>query len=338
MPGKPGELSTPDKPRKTQSANKRRRNPPKRASGQRLLLEDYQLLVEGYRRYPGEHAKAAKLASVSSATAQRAWFYGLGAAYEFGRRPLKDVIGEEQTLARAEITARVKAESEAAADRARRAEDPTGLASRQLPASVAEAARKDAVNARAQEAALVRACRSNATALAAIMTRVIRGSMTFARNLEQRIADDKDMPIDRGVLLIKRVGEAARTAAQTADLVLEAERKLLGDSDTVPDESTMTASEAVRVIDDASDALDRARAMGFVVHEGGRSPHKPGQLPSWDDAPGGAPGASEPAIPDYEALEGELGGDPSSPPPEALPGLDVPDDDPELPADADEAW
>jgi hypothetical protein len=140
--------------------------------------------------------------------------------------------------------------------------------------------------------------------------------------------------------MLKRVGEAARTAAQTADLVLEAERKLLGDSDTVPDESSMTAEEAVGIIEKAGDELDRARAMGWTVHDGGLSVHKPGELPRWEDAPGGPPAEEEPAIPDYDALEGEeLGGDP---PPDSVSRLDVAladdPDDGELPADADEAW
>lgn len=330
------EPQTPDRPAKTVTAKKRRKRSA-RSSGTRLQIEDYQLLVEGYRRHPGDHTKAAKLAKVSTTTAQRVWFYGMGAAYEFGQRPLKDIITEEQTLARAELQRRIDAETAAAEDRARRAQDPTGLARQDLPASTAEAARKDAITARAAEAALVRTCRGNAAALAGVVAKLVRGALKQAAKLEQQLTDEK-LEIKDGVLVMKRITEMARTTAQAGDLALEMERKLLGDSDGVPDESTMTAEQAIAEIRSASDALERAEAMGFTVHEGGKSVHKPGQLPSWDDAPGG-PGAAddEPAVPEYDFLEGEeLGGGA-----DALPELTGSAADPgnvELPVDSDEAW
>lgn len=333
-PGSP-EPQTPDRPAKTVTAKKRRKRSP-RPHGARLTLDDYQLLVEGFRRHPGDHRKAAKIAKVSATTAQRVWFYGMGAAYEFGQRPLKDVIGEEQTLARAEMQRRIEAEAAAAEERARRAQDPTGLANQQLPATTAEAARKDAITARAAEAAVVRACRGNVAAMAGAVAKLVRGFGKQAAKLEAKLADEA-LSIKDGVLVGKRITEMARTTAQAGDLVFDMERKLLGDSDGVPDESTMSEAEAYRTLEDCSEALDRAKAMGLTVLEGGKSVHKPGQLPSWDDAPGG-PGAadSEPAVPEYDFLEGEeLSADD---------GL-VPDDAAgssaeagQLPADNDDAW
>jgi hypothetical protein len=338
LPAKPGELRSPDRPRKSVEAKAKHKR--SRRGRSRILLEDYMLLVEGYRREPGNHAHASKLAKVSVPTARNTWNYGLGASYEFGQRPIKEIIAEEQTMARAELGRRYAAEQTAAEDRARREADPTGLASRELPASSAEAARRDAVDSRAAEAQLVRVARSNVVAMAGVTAKLLRGTVTFASNLSKRISEDKDMPIDKGVLLIKRIAEVTRTTAQAGDLVLDMERKLLGDSDRVPDESTMTMEQAAIEIRDAQDALDRAEALGLTVLDGGALP-PPGQLPTWEHAPGGRDAPQEgPLVPDYESFEGEdeIGDPLEAPVVDMAPEQSDDGEVEELPADVDEAW
>ena len=150
--------------------------------------------------------------------------------------------------------------------------------------------------------------------------RMLRGASELSESLQDKLAAASVTDIGEAIHWIQRISNICRQTAQAGDLVLDMERKLLGDSDAIPDDAEMTLEEAVDEIRGASDALQRAEAAGLKVIEGGAPV-------AWPDQSAPPKGGDVGHGTRFQAAPG--GGDPTG-------AVVIPDGDPE-PAPVDDA-
>lgn len=239
------------------------------------------MLVEAFRRYPGDHTKAAAIAQCDPRTAEKAWSIGL--PYPWAATPIKSIIHEEQEVARARrqveaeavhdaVKAQVMAElGPQAAGGTPGAAAAQPAQARPRPGEQREAAKNDAASARAAEASMVRFARGNTIGLLAVNAKLVKASTKLAEAVALKLADanytTKVDPAD-AVKLFRDLAALSRSAVLAADAVVDMERKLLGDPGAVGED--MTPEEAVREIEEAQKAMERAKEHGLQVLQGGK--------------------------------------------------------------------
>ena len=128
-----------------------------------ISIEVAEKLLEAFRRAPGHARSAAKAAGCDPRTATKAWARGW-AHVPHAARPMKDIIAEEQVLARA-----MREEQEAETERV-----TTSMAASQRLAQQSKAAR-DAAATRAAEAVLVKVGRNATVNMVASVASMSRG-------------------------------------------------------------------------------------------------------------------------------------------------------------------
>lgn len=231
----------------------------------RISPEVYTLLLDAYRQEPAKHNRAAKIARTSHKMATRAWHMGWTDTHAWAR-PIREVLEEESIEARAAMIQREHDERIAAQQQE--------IAARREAARKAEeerdAARRQAVEARTQEGQMVRLSRANTLGLLGSLAKLQPAVSHLADQLRAAILSGQIDPLDAAPLM-RTIATTVKDAVYASQIVVELERLHLGSPTAIIGVQTleMTPAEAAREIEDAKAALDRARAMGLSVLEGG---------------------------------------------------------------------
>jgi hypothetical protein len=236
-----------------------------------LSLARYMSLLEAYRIRPGAYRHAAKQTGVAEPTARRYWLFGHPDAPDIRKRPIQDVLKEEQETARARLvelqdkTEQLQLEIEA-----------------QRRAAASAAALKDSTDTRVAEAQLIRLARGATTGVLVSLTGLTKGlsslSKRVAVSLEElgKLTDaaGNALPslslgeMDRAVTLVRDVTSAIRAANEAGKQAMEMERLLLGEPTSHVQHHHLvevTVDEAERRMAAGQRALERAKARGFIV-------------------------------------------------------------------------
>jgi hypothetical protein len=133
-----------------------------------------------------------------------------------------------------------------------------------------DAARRQAVEARTQEGQMVRLSRANTLGLLGSLAKLQPAVSHLADQLRAAILSGQIDPLDAAPLM-RQIASTVKDAVYASQIVVELERLHLGSPTAIIGVQTleMTPAEAAREIEDAKAALDRARAMGLSVLEGG---------------------------------------------------------------------
>lgn len=141
----------------------------------RISKKQYDVMVEVFREKPGEFTAARHAAKVGHRTAKRAWETGW--ERPDWARPIRDLIGEEQVAARAQMYEAELRQRSAPSERARMNEEK-------------ELARLDVAKERAREAQAVRAALSHSLSLLANLGQFSSASIALSRRAANDLAEE----------------------------------------------------------------------------------------------------------------------------------------------------
>jgi hypothetical protein len=225
-------------------------------SGRRITREFYDKLVEAYRSNPSNHSNAATHALCDRRTARRGWERG----WSDGRNPLPwagpicDLIAEEQTIARARVL-----------DERKRAMEPIVDGELQTHYD-RERAAQEAIDARKQEAQMIRLVRADVTNELASVARMLPGIAKWAQAAAAQLQEKNPDSPAAAVKLMEGLARITDNLSGAADRCMAMERRLLGEPEQVvgvmlPD---MSMADAVRHIESGQRTLMRARRLGLL--------------------------------------------------------------------------
>jgi hypothetical protein len=219
-------------------------------AGRKLTKETWDLLVEGFRKWPSKWTKAGKVAGVHHSTAKRAWMGGLP-SYAFGQIPIHRIIGEEQALAKQALNGDLENID-----------------------TIADGARARAIQVRIDEGRLTAAARANVIELLESLKETSKGfrllNVRIAHELERVcVTARKKVALKAGLGYLRNYSHIMLNVAHAGGAVIDMENKLLG-SGEVFDEDDMTLEECAAEIAEANAALARLEAKGklTLVHGG----------------------------------------------------------------------
>lgn len=231
------------------------------AQGRRKITRDfYEKLLGAFREAPGNASHAADYAHCDRRTAKKAWETGFPSTGDWAR-PIHEVLKEEQIAARAKL-----AETAAATTNH-------------------EGARSDAIDARAEEAMLVRAARVSAGRYQESMQHMLMGVTELSKRI--RVEMEK-LALPDGVdgngdptypkvnlvsltRLIQTVSSAIRQGNEAGLIAMRMERLHLGMPGEIIGYQDMGMDEAADHIRRSHRALDRASRRGLVLLPGGKA-------------------------------------------------------------------
>jgi hypothetical protein len=215
----------------------------------------WDLLLAAWREDPGNLSKAARAAGVSRPTARKALLEGYPGA-DPPRRAIKDIVDEEKAAARAALQGTIE-------DSARR----HALEDAARKRAEAEKARADAVEARRQEASMVRSQRGNILALIGIGGTILRGALklgdSIRKDLEDAASGAKEMSLEQKMVVLTRTGLLTQRIASAAGDVVKMERLLLGEPTEIlghKDLGSVGFDEAIRELENAAGVAERIKA------------------------------------------------------------------------------
>jgi hypothetical protein len=232
-----------------------------------MTVETAEKLLAAFRTAPGRLAPAARAAGVCSDTAGHAWHKGLIVqGFPQYRRPFRELIAEEQEVARARLAgeqaeaARLAAEAEA-----------------RRRGTTREKALEDVTQERVQEAQLVRAARGSTLILLHTVTNLsagldkLGGKVRAVLELEAAKPDDQ-VDVRLVLRLLGQLTTSLRQCNDAGQRALEMSRLLLGEPTSIVGHATvgpMTIAEARARAEALVRALDEAEAAGCTEIEGG---------------------------------------------------------------------
>ncbi len=238
-------------------------------SAHQIPKDVWRKVLESFRSQPGHFAAAARAAGITIPTAKKLWEVGYpNDLDEEVRRPLKDVIADEQLEARARmaeleaLTAQQAAELEAS----RRA-------------AVAERARRDANASREEEARIIRVARGTVGDVLAGLVNSAKATLVVGRRMnalaEKWLEQQEQTPtLAFSPSELREVVEAQAKLASSTKAIVEAghqamqmERLLLGEPTAIIAHAHLqdiTLEEAERRMAAAGRALERARRYGLL--------------------------------------------------------------------------
>ena len=174
--------------------------------------QTYDLLLAAYRERPGNHTNAASVAGCDRRMAKRAFESGWEKAP--WATPIKLALEQEQIEARAS-RARTRTEDFIRAQEER------------------EAARNDAIEARAQELQGLKMARGVSLATFNSLLRVMRDIQPIADRVRVMTEDLENVTPERALATLDRVARLAATATNTAQTVMRMERLHAGEPEAV---------------------------------------------------------------------------------------------------------
>lgn len=200
-------------------------------------------------------AAAARECGCSVPTVRRAYRQGYPGA-DPPRPPIETILNEEKIAARAAMSGTIEDEAR------RRALEETARQRRE-----AEKARQDAVEARRQEAQMVRSQRGNILALIGISGTVLRGALkladTIRTELEDAAAGTAKMSIEQKMVILTRTGLLTQRIAAAAGDVVKMERLLLGEPTEILAHKDLTEVD----FDSAIAELERGAEVAKRIRE-----------------------------------------------------------------------
>jgi hypothetical protein len=213
-------------------------------------------LVAAFRDQPGNVSNAARRAGVSRATAHKAWEKGWRFK-PWGKVPIEQVLKDEAEAARA---ARIAAEQEEARQEAERAIQ----------------ARLDAIQARAEEATMVRHGRKGATNLAVISIKLTVLVDKLVNEMERRMDAGGLQTISPSEMRkwVMTMGTTMHHAHSVMRLALEIERIVAGEPISVigvrvdhmkPEQMVEELSSMARTLERAQGLAERKAASDLAA-------------------------------------------------------------------------
>lgn len=211
-----------------------------KAKAPRISREQYDLLCDSHRTKLGQHAVAARAASVSVSIATHAYNHGYGTPMP----AIRKVITGEMVDARAKL-----AELSAGVD----------------PEKIART-RSDIAESRAMQARALRLTRNNAIASMTISMVLLRAGASLTKRIDALMTsvDDKGIPTwiptpDEAITLLRKITEIAKMSSEMNLAAEDAERRVLGAPDVVVAHTRMTANEAVATLSTSQRMMDRLK-------------------------------------------------------------------------------
>lgn len=235
-------------------------DPSVRAS-KHISREQYDALVEAFRRRPGSISACAREVGVAYTTAFRYWTRG--GAYPWAK-PIQPIVEGEQEAARALM----REEADAARD-ARMAE--AEARGRELGREDAIAAREDKRDSLRREARIVRASRQNAEAFLEVAATLLGATCEIRDHVMDAIRTGKlrDRILAdpaQGLALLRELSRIIADAQTVARTAVELEHLTLGDprSQGTSSVEIQTSDEAIVIIRRAAAAVQRSRGLRAV--------------------------------------------------------------------------
>lgn len=237
-----------------------------------ITREFYEALLQAFREQPGNIRAAAAKAGCDARLAKKAWELGIAWAIEAtgARKPIKDTIAEEQTIARARL------EEQEAAKRQLTIEQEA-----QRLADLKQKASADATDSRVQEGKVVRMARGSAANLLVTLTNMtmgvaklgpqIKATLERFTTIDPDTGNPRDMSLSdcrQMIQLLNGLTNMLRSANDAARSAMEMERLLLGEPGAyvgVVNYDAMTLEEAERRVLHAQRAFARARELGVII-------------------------------------------------------------------------
>ena len=216
-----------------------------------ITKEIYDKLLESFRSHPGEFARAGRAAAVDSRTAKR----GLEKGWPKQNSswvPISEVLEAEVLATRAhlrEVAQRERIPAEAIALQAER-----------------EKAAADALEARGQEAQMVRILRTDVTNQLAAVARLLPGMGKWTQWAAETMKTDDPKSIREVTKMMDAISKVTDRTATAADRVMAMERRLLGQPEMVVGHvmADITMEEAVEHIEASARTLEYARECGLL--------------------------------------------------------------------------
>ena len=254
----------------------------------RLSVQFYEALVQAYRDNPSNHAAAAKAVGCARKTAKRGWDEGWD-KFEWAP-PIKDVIAQEEVIARARIQQEWEAEEAKLELLAEGKPADTISADRRAAHLDAQAerakAKEQAIAARAAEGKMVDAIRRVVSAGAGGLLRQGEGINALAERVNTELlalskakvgTGPKDFRIGPALSTLRKYATAGRDLSQAAQNAVELERMHLGEPGKIVgihleggfDEAPM--DDVLREIQKAADAIKDAEGKGITVDSGSKA-------------------------------------------------------------------
>lgn len=196
-------------------------------TGKRITPEIYELLLESYRVAHENVAAAARAADCTRRTAKRAWETGWD--YDWAP-PIKDVIEQEQIMARA----RVEEEEERPPEPT---EAPASSTRDQYLAAQEDRARakEHAIRARAEEGRMIEGARKSVMQVEGANLKLGKGIQLLAARVAKALEEMAELKGKRfnladGIAILKSYSTMVRDAAQSAKVAVDMERLHLGEA------------------------------------------------------------------------------------------------------------
>lgn len=212
--------------------------------------------------------EAAEIMGTARKTSTRAYNKGWP---NRGWRAAKQVIAEEKLQARAALQ-----EAQEAADREKAARDVEAAYAAQ------EAARKQVVRVRKDEATMVSGARGNVIALVAVTGRTLRSALTHIESIEAAIrdgvdTDGKQLTAAQRVDMLWKLGRLVKLAGDAGYDVIRSERLLLGEPTEIighRDLDSVTEEQAIAELKEAGEVgarMERRRKRRLLLLQGGKA-------------------------------------------------------------------
>lgn len=227
--------------------------------------ELYDRALAAFRERPGSLKHAAKSAGCGISTAQRLWESGWqGVDWA---PPIRDVVEQEQPAARAK-----RQEAEASGKPAPRTKLAPAAKPPELPVSLTDAARLDAIETRAHEGAALRVAMSanlrQLRALEGVSESVSRLVEAIPDAIEKARNSEFGLDAESAAKTAEKLVRAQAIVVETTGKLMELERLYFGDPNAVapiPGADEMELGEALRIIAMAQRSMARLRNRGVVI-------------------------------------------------------------------------
>jgi hypothetical protein len=227
-----------------------------------LSQEDYDSALDLFRQFPEDIVHVAHSLKFSIKKVQTLWYRGIP---EQGLHPIKDVLQDEQSLAR------VARATEDLSTRTEPISAKVVQSSLHRPHEVAQfMTRQDVIETRAEEGKMIKASRHNTIALMAVTSRLLETAIRKADQLEMimnnEVEGQEPITFEQHIKFINACANLTKQAAEAADKNIQMERILLGEPTEILGVSVkqMTMEEATQTMRSAQLAFEKAKARGII--------------------------------------------------------------------------
>jgi hypothetical protein len=225
-----------------------------------LPQEQWHVLLDAYRREPGNHTAAARTAACDRKTARKLWEHG-DARNPWSARPIREVLlGERQAASARAAAAAAMAAAPATSDEVRRS-------------------REAAIEIMAEEAKLLRYARTNAQALLDLTTILSATAIKLAKRVEVTLESEeflKGMTLAQALLTLNRVAGIVQKGIYVAQSVTGLERDVFGPPEEragrgAPGKRKITNEEALESLARAANTANLLKERGMRILQGGKA-------------------------------------------------------------------